>query len=226
MKQLFAHLTVKLDPSLYLKDPESSEIGKEIVRVSVEMLSEGGLESFTFRKLAVELSSTESTIYRYFHNKQQLMMYLASWYWSVLEWRLAFATANLDDPGKQLERSLETLSARVTDLKETTHVNEILLHKIVVSESFKAFVMKGMEKKERIGYFSAYASLIDRLSGTISRARKNYPYPRALAGTLIETAHYQSFLLQSLPELTDIGKTPKNLYAHLYQIAFNRSIHP
>jgi len=220
MRQLWSHHTVRLHESLYLKDPESSGIGREILRGSVDLIADGGLESFTFRKLAQQLGSTESTIYRYFQNKQQLMMYLASWYWSALEWRLAFATANMEEPVKQMEKALEVLSAPMNDLSETPHINEAILHRIVVSESFKAFVLKNLDKGERLGYFSAYHGLVDRLADIISRFKQHHAYPKALAGTLIETAHYQSFLRNSLPELTDIGKSPRNLYQLLHQLVF------
>lgn len=220
MRQLWTHHTVRLHESLYLKDPESSEIGREILRVSVELIAEGGLESFTFRKLAQRMGSTESTIYRYFQNKQQLMMYLASWYWSALEWRLAFATANVEEPVRQMERALEVLSTPTTDSSENPHINETLLHRIVVSESFKAFVIKNLGREERLGYFTAYHGLVDRLAEIISGFRKHHHFPKALAGTLIETAHYQSFLRNSLPELTDLGKSPRNLYQLLHQLVF------
>jgi len=226
MKQLWSHLSVKLDESLFLKDPESSDLGKEIIRKSVEMIAESGLESFTFRKLALALSTTESTVYRYYHNKHQLMMYLASWYWSTLEWRLAFATTNVEEPSRQLEKALETLCEPMVDFSETAHIDEQLLHRIVVSESFKAFVLKNLDKKERLGYFIAYQSLVDRMALIISRAKKSHPYPKALAGSLIETAHYQLFLRSNLPELTDIGKSPKNLYQLLHLLAFQGLNHP
>jgi AcrR family transcriptional regulator len=220
MKHLWSQHTVKLHESLYLKDPESSEIGREILRVSVEMIAESGLEAFTFRKLAQALSSTESTVYRYFHNKQQLMMYLASWYWSVLEWQLAFATANVEDPCRQMEKALEVLSVPMENLSETPHIDEALLHRIVASESFKAFVLKSLDKKERAGYFQSYHNLVDRLAGIIDTQKKKHTHPKALACTLVETAHYQVFLQSHLPELTDIGKAPRNLYQLLYHLVF------
>lgn len=220
MKHLWSQHTVKLHESLYLKDPESSEIGRDILRVSVEMIAESGLEAFTFRKLARSLSSTESTVYRYFHNKQQLMMYLASWYWSVLEWQLAFATANVEDPARQMEKALEVLSVPMANLSETPHIDEALLHRIVASESFKAFVLKSLDKKERTGYFQAYHSLVDRLSRIIDNQKKKHSHPKALACTLVETAHYQVFLQSHLPELTDIGKAPRNLYSLLHHLVF------
>lgn len=220
MKQLWSCHIIRLDESLYLKDPESSDIGREIIRASVEMIAEHGLEAFTFRKLAQELASTESTIYRYFQNKHQLMMYLASWYWSALEWQLAFATANVEDPTRQLEKALEVLSVPMANIAETGHIDEALLHRIVASESFKAFVVKSLSRAERVGYFKSYQSLVDRLAGILSRQRRKNHHPKALAGTLIETSHYQVFLQNHLPELTDIGKSSRNLYQLLHHIVF------
>ena len=47
-----------------------------------------GFESFTFKKLAAKIESTEASVYRYFENKHKLLIYLVSWYWNWVEYRL------------------------------------------------------------------------------------------------------------------------------------------
>ena len=49
MEQL--KINIVIDSSLYLKDPESSVLGKKIVGKGIEMMEEIGYESFTFKKL-------------------------------------------------------------------------------------------------------------------------------------------------------------------------------
>ena len=70
---------IKLNEKLYLRDPEGTEIGKQIIRQGVKMISEIGYEQFTFKKLATEINSTEATVYRYFENKHKMLIYLLDW---------------------------------------------------------------------------------------------------------------------------------------------------
>ena len=67
MEQL--KINIVIDSSLYLKDPESSVLGKKIVGKGIEMMEEIGYESFTFKKLGEKIGSNESSIYRYFESK-------------------------------------------------------------------------------------------------------------------------------------------------------------
>jgi hypothetical protein len=79
--------------------------------------------------------------------------------------------------------------------------------------------VRSLSKKERVGYFEAYSKLCNRVAELISQNNKHYKFPKALAATLIETAHYQTFLQSQLPELTDITKGAA-LNSLLHQIAF------
>ena len=74
MQHLSINLTVH--EKLYLKDPLSSELGKKIVKHGVAMIESLGFEEFTFKKLGAEIQSNESSIYRYFESKHQLLLYL------------------------------------------------------------------------------------------------------------------------------------------------------
>jgi AcrR family transcriptional regulator len=219
MHRLLGQLNLKINEQVFVKDPMSSTVGQEILRHSVNLIAQEGLEHFNFKKLAAVLGSTETTIYRYFHNKQQLMIYLASWYWSTLEWKIAFATANVETPRIRLDKAIVVLSAPVGDHPQSEFLNETKLYSIVVSESFKAFAVRSLSKKERVGYFEAYSKLCNRVAELISQNNKHYKFPKALAATLIETAHYQTFLQSQLPELTDITKGAA-LNSLLHQIAF------
>ncbi|MBX7095326.1 MAG: TetR/AcrR family transcriptional regulator, partial [Flavobacteriales bacterium] len=80
--------TIKLSDSHYLKNPEETELGRNIVGHSILMIEEMGIEQFTFKKLAEKIGSTEASVYRYFENKHQLLLYLISWYWTWLNHRI------------------------------------------------------------------------------------------------------------------------------------------
>ena len=78
-------IEIKISPNegLYLKEPQDSKLGINIIKYSILMIDEYGFESFTFKKLAKEINSTEASIYRYFENKHLLLLFLVNWYW---EW--------------------------------------------------------------------------------------------------------------------------------------------
>ena len=48
MENLEVH--IKIDAALYLKDPDSTELGKKIISKSIELIESLGFEAFTFKK--------------------------------------------------------------------------------------------------------------------------------------------------------------------------------
>ena len=42
------NVRININPTLYSKDPESSELGRHIVCKSIEMINSMGFEAFTF----------------------------------------------------------------------------------------------------------------------------------------------------------------------------------
>ena len=55
-----------LNDRLFLKNTQSTELGKKIIKEAISLISSIGYEQFTFKKLAIEIETTEATIYRYF----------------------------------------------------------------------------------------------------------------------------------------------------------------
>ena len=83
-------LHLKMNEALFLRDPQSSELGKNILKHSVQLIYKNGFEAFTFKKLAADIGTTEAGIYRYFENKHKLLVYLTAWYWGWLEFQISF----------------------------------------------------------------------------------------------------------------------------------------
>ncbi len=63
------NVSISLNPGLYIKDPQHSDLGKRIIKHSILLIDKIGFEQFNFKKLAEEMKSTEASIYRYFENK-------------------------------------------------------------------------------------------------------------------------------------------------------------
>ncbi len=206
-----AVLQIHVSKNLYLRDPEETELGRQIVSESIKLIDKIGFEKFTFKKLAAEISSTEASVYRYFESKHQLLLYLVSWYWLWIEYRIQYRVSNIKDHTERLKIVVLTLTESTADDPASTHVDEEILHRIVVAESAKAYLAPEMRTPKSDELFRAYQSLIDRISGIIHEAKPKYTTPRALASSLVVLAHRQSFYAKFIPTVTDL-KVKKDSY--------------
>ncbi|MBA3899348.1 MAG: TetR/AcrR family transcriptional regulator [Bacteroidetes bacterium] len=200
---------IKLSEKLYLRDPEQSELGRNIIGKGIAMIEKLGFEEFTFKKLAKEINSTEASIYRYFENKHKLLVYLISWYYAWIDFQINFQTNNIDDHEKKIRIMLKIIAESSKEDPNIAHIDESLLHKIVVAESAKAYLTKQVDHENKEGYFSNYEGLCKKVASIIEDASPDYQYSNSLASTIIETAHEQMFFSRHLPSITDI-KTEKN----------------
>jgi AcrR family transcriptional regulator len=203
MHDLLSKLSIQVNPNVFLKNPESSELGRRIVEGSIDLIDLIGFEAFTFKKLAAEINSTEASIYRYFESKHKLLLYLTSWYWGWVEYRLVFSLANLEDPAEKLLKAICILTSQVEEDSSFTHVNEVKLYNIVIAESPKAYLTKVVDEENKEGVFSGYKQLVSRVSQLITDMQPDYKYPHMLISTVIEGAHHQRFFATHLPKLTD-----------------------
>lgn len=215
-------LNVKLNVSnaLYLRDPESSALGKKIVSESILLIDELGFEAFTFKKLGERIGSPESSLYRYFENKQALLTYLVSWYWGWVDYKLAFAIANIEDPREQLRRAISVLVDPVIEDHSISHINEVLLNRIISCESFKAYHTKDVDCQNEKGSFRKHKSVVERVSDLVLKVNPNYNYPHILISTLIEGVHHQRYFAEHLPSLTDKDDEQDFIADFYHQLVF------
>lgn len=197
-------INLSIDGSLFTKDPESSDLGKKIVRTSIEMIDELGYEAFTFKKLGDRIHSNESSIYRYFESKHALLVYLFNWYWSWIEYKMVFLTMNIEQPEVKLVKTLRLLTEEIKEDSDFSSINEVLLNKIIISESAKAYHNKDVDEDNKKGFFKVYKRVVQRVCDIILEINPNYPYPHMLISTIIEGAHHQRFFSEHLPSLTDV----------------------
>ena len=197
-------LQLKLNENLYIKDPQSTELGLKIIEKGIFMIDELGFECFTFKKLSQEIDSTEASIYRYFENKHRLLVYLISWYWSWTEYRIIFDTHHLLNPKDKLLKALEIITSKKEYDDTFPVVNEPALQRIVINESDKAYLTKDVDEINKEGAFKGYKSLCAMIANMVMDLNKDFPYPHALVSTVLETSHQQIFYSQHLPSLTEI----------------------
>ena len=132
MQNILSNIIISVNDKLYVKNPETSDLGKKIIEQSILLIDEIGFENFTFKKLGEKINSNESSIYRYFESKHKLMLYLSSWYWGWIEYRLAFATTNISDSMERLKKGITIVTEKIEDDSATQHINESILNKIII----------------------------------------------------------------------------------------------
>lgn len=205
------NISITLNPGLYLKDPQQSELGKRIIKHSILLIEEIGFEQFNFKKLADSMKSTEASIYRYFENKHLLLIYLVSWYWEWLSYMIKIKTFNIKDPKKKLKVIIHTFVSISEENPAIEYVNESSLHNLVIAESTKAYHTKSVDEENKKGFFINYKEMVSFVSDVILEIKPDFPYPHALSSNLFEMTNNHFYFADHLPRLTDIGgkKTQK-----------------
>lgn len=211
MNNLLDYIRIKVNENIYLKDPDSSEIGRKIIMNSILLMDEVGFENFTFKKLGKKIGSPESTIYRYFKSKYFVLHYLTSWYWSWLEYQLVFATANISSPEEKLRLAITLLTEEVLEDSNFSYINETALYRVVIAESAKSYFKKGVSTESKKGLFTVYTNLISRVSDMILTINPTFKYPKMLITTVLEGSHQQKFFRKYLPSLSDTPKKKNNI---------------
>ncbi|MCP9199776.1 TetR/AcrR family transcriptional regulator [Gramella sp. GC03-9] len=215
MKQFFHDIKISVNEKIYVKDPESTELGQRIVENAILLIHEIGFENFTFRKLGTKIKSNESSIYRYFENKHKLLVYLTSWYWGWKEYQLIFATHSLTDPNKRLLSAIEVVTKTVQEDASFSHINEVALNQIIINESSKSYLTKEVDTENREGYFLVYKRLVKRLKEMIAEVNPDYPYPGSLASMIIDGSLHQHFIKDHFTSITDCNeKVSPTIYFH------------
>jgi AcrR family transcriptional regulator len=219
MNTLLNNFKIQVNPKIFVKDPETSTLGKKIIEHSILLIEEIGFENFTFKKLGDKIGSNESSIYRYFENKHKLMLYLSSWYWSWMEYKLVFATSNVIDSEEKLNRAITIITEKIVDDQATEHINESVLNKIIITEFTKTLQTKEIDQENKEGFFLIYKRIINRIVTYITEVNPEYPFAKSLASNIVEGSLHQHFLKQHIDTITDCNETisPSDFYIHLVQ---------
>ena len=216
-------LSFKVNEHIYLRDPESSELGKQIVKNAIDLIYELGFEHFTFKKLAAKMSTTEASIYRYFENKHRLLLYILNLYWSYMEFLVVFTIQNIQDPKEKLIKIITLFTQSLPESVGQLDYNKSYLNQIVLSESSKVYLIKEVKEINSYQVFKPYKDLCNKISEVMLSLNPTYAYARSLSSTLIETARSQQYFSKNLPGLTDISteQDEKFVFNFLNQLVFS-----
>jgi AcrR family transcriptional regulator len=219
MEKLLKNMRVDVNDKIYLKDPFSSDLGKEIINKSLVLIPELGLEHFTFKKLALKIGCTEAAIYRYFENKHKIMLFLTLWYWGFLEQNLVLSTLNLKDPKERLKIAIQILVSGPI-YKINDYVDPIPLKKLIIDESTKAYMTKEVDDDYKNGFFNLYNRLGERIANIILEINPTYEFPKTLVSTVMESSLLQSYYSEHIPSLTDIHPMDSKKVEFFQQLVF------
>lgn len=205
-----------INANIFLRNPESSKIGRLMVKKAIDLIYELGFEQFTFKKLAIEINSTEATIYRYFENKHRILLYILNWYWSYMEFLVTFKLENVADKKERLKIIVHLLTHELGESNSQFDYNKKFLNQIVIVESSKVYLVKDVIEINKNQVFKPYKDLCAKIAEVISEYNSNYKYPRSLSTTLIETSHHQQYFSENLPKLTDVSEKNKLEFANQF----------
>ena len=199
-------IQIQLNEKLFVRDPASSEVGRNVVKHGAIMIEKMGLEEFTFKKLAIKLKTNESSIYRYFENKHRLLVYLVDWYWRWIEYQVVVQTNNIKEPVKKIDIILNILMLKIDgELVGGPGVDKQVLHALVIKEASKSYLTSHVAEDNKMQLFKPYKDLCGRIADNFLEINPSYKYARSLTSTILEMAHYQYFFMHNLPRLTDFG---------------------
>jgi AcrR family transcriptional regulator len=207
-------IKIALNEGLYLKNPQDSVLGRNIIKHSILLLSDLGFEAFNFKKLSKEIGCTEASVYRYFENKHLVLIYLVSWYWEWVAYLIRINTLNIDDPKRKLEIIINSFVSASLDNPSINYVDESKLHSVIIAEGIKAYRTKEVDEENGKGFFRNYKQLIATVAGVISEINPTFEYPHALASNLFEMSNNHIYFARHLPKLTDI-KVEENKYSEV-----------
>ncbi|MBL7843918.1 MAG: TetR/AcrR family transcriptional regulator [Cyclobacteriaceae bacterium] len=212
-----ATIAFKLQQSLFLRDPDSTELGQKIIKSSIRLIDTLGFEDFTFKKLADEIQSTEASVYRYFENKHRLLLYLIDWYWTWLKYKIDFATNNIHDPKEKLTICLKLLTEETKQDVYSEAMDGKALQRIVMAEFEKTYLTKQVDSDNKDGVFLPFKAVCKCIAEIIKEVNPAFPFPSTLASTLILSINHQLYYAEHLPSLTDIKFNPHKHYDKLFE---------
>ncbi len=220
MNHFISQIKLPINGNLYLKDPFTSELGQSVIHNSIKLIDELGFERFTFKKLALEIGSTEASIYRYFESKHKLLLYLINWYWGYIATRLFIETKNLNNSELKLRKTIHVLTSLPNAEDEMLFVDEQSLKKIVINESAKVFLTKEIDIENKEGVFSIYKRVVNEVVSMIKEINPMYPFPNMLVSNMIEGSNQQRFFADHLPRLTNSNENYDTVEAFYQDLIF------
>ncbi len=200
-------IAIQISPNrlFYIRDPQATETGRNILRYSIPLISRLGFEKFTFKKLAREMGASEITIYRYFENKHKLLLYLLSWYWEWVKYSILYNVQNIPEGKEKLGIAIRTVVESNRRNSLVDYIDEEQLFALVIDESEKAYRTKFVDQENQQGFFLTLKSLKTEVANILLEINPEFLYANSLASTILEMSSSLRFYAHHLPSMTDVS---------------------
>jgi len=190
------------------------------------MLGEDGFDAFTLKKLAHNLQTTESSVYRYFDNKHRLLVYHINLYWEWLNQEVHTECYQKGLQGrKALEKAFEIMCFPQVNNWPSNGISYECMHKILTHQSVKAYFSSHVDLENKDGAHRALKSLVQCMSEWLREEAPEFDFPKSLINTLLASVMMQPFYAEHLPSLTELpapdptsSQTTQQTYRYVCQI--------
>ena len=156
---------IKINEKLFLKNPEEHILGRKIINQGLLLINKLGYEHFTFKKLALEIQTTEAGIYRYFENKHKFLIYLISVYWHKIDLKVQIVLNDSHDPELKLKSIIRLL---VVNFEHDEFILEKELHKLIIWEGAKTYHSRNVNNDNQNQLFKPYKDLCAKIAEVIA----------------------------------------------------------
>lgn len=220
MHRILKNIIIPVNQEVFIKDPISSVLGKRILKESLAIIEERGIEAFNFKMLSVHVECTEAAIYRYFENKNKLLLYFINWYWGWLEHNLVYGTANLVSSEDKIKMAISLL-VEGPRYKDNFYLNISSLKKVVWEESSKSFMSKELKSHANYRMLHQFYDFSERLKDLIIQYKPDYAFPKVLVSTLIWSSILNAFTQIHKGDLIEENFNGQNKVDFYYNLVFN-----
>lgn len=205
---------------LYLKNPQDTLLGRQITTKALQLINTIGFEAFTFKKLALNIKTTEASVYRYFENKHHMLLYLVNQYWTHIYNVTQYHCQTEPKAKNRIQFILKLiLNPELPEHKIHTSFDINALYQLVLWEGSKTYLTRNVNQFNKNLFFKPFKELSLLLAREIKIFHPTYKFSKSLASTLLEMAHLQHFYSLYLPSLTDAKKNqPRDVMRFLNQL--------
>jgi AcrR family transcriptional regulator len=215
---MIKQIKIKVPECNFIRDPQETKLGNAILDTSVSLIDDIGFEAFNFKKLAFRIGTTEASVYRYFENKYQLLLYLDALYWGWMNYQISLATHYLNKEEEKIKTAIGILIQENKPENDIIGMNQYKLIRIIQQEGIKSMLSKNVDDVNKTGAFQNYKQLVGRICEWIKSVRPDFEQSNMLVTTIIEAAHLQHFFVEHLPGLTNAEKGSRKVENFLFQL--------
>ena len=97
-----------------------------------------------------------------------------------MDYKIVLQTANIDDPKEKIMHAIELLAADIKQDSDFSFINEVLLNKIIIMESSKAYHNKDIDIENEKGFFKTYKQVVHRVSEFVLEYNPKFEFPHII----------------------------------------------